>query len=76
MEVTIKVHEGINLAPQYYKPHYCNNNFVQVNKCKFCGMIGLYEDMHPVNPCTNCGGKVTEYGGGKWVDGHWVVRTK
>jgi len=74
MEITLKVLTSLNVAPQYKTPRFCNENFVQVNKCCDCSTVGMYEDMHPVNPCFNCGGKVKKYGAGKWVDGHWCVR--
>ncbi len=63
-----------HMTPGYYA--YKPGNFARVNKCVSCGVVGLSEDMHEINPCIICGGKVKSNGAAKWVkvDGQfqWV----
>ena len=47
-----------HLKPRYYR--YCGG-WTNVCICRECKSIGLYEDMHPVNPCPFCGGIVKDY---------------
>ena len=61
-----------DLPPKYwdYKGGYDN-----VNYCTECGLQGLYEDLHSVNPCPQCGGQIVDYDRvGKWIKP--VYRTK
>lgn len=63
-----------HLKPGYYG--YIPETFANVNKCSNCKVIGLYEDIHTVNPCPICGGAVKRNGAAKWtqLDGQyqWV----
>lgn len=51
------------IEPKYYgyKGGYSN-----VTECVSCGLIGLYEDQHPVRPCKKCGGDIKEKGAMIW----------
>ena len=55
-------HSG-HLNPVY---HGYKGGYHAVNKCTECQIIGLYEDMHTIEPCSNCGGKVVRNGTAKW----------
>lgn len=61
------------MPPQYYA---YKEGFANLNKCTDCGIIGLYEDMHEVEPCIKCGGKVKNTKPGKWDKklNKWMVR--
>jgi hypothetical protein len=68
----------LNIRKGHMKPVYYGytGGFSATNQCSNCGIIGLYEDMHTIKPCRDCGGKVKSYGAAKWmmVDGwlQWV----
>lgn len=51
------------IPPSYfgYEGGYDN-----VTICRVCKRTALYEDAHPVRPCVQCGGKVSE-AVGKWI---------
>lgn len=70
----IKIHPK-NIRPGYYGYH---GGFWKVNKCYECGLTGMYEDLHAVSCCPDCGGNVTEYTAAKWEkDGdtyRWVTK--
>lgn len=65
----------INIKKGHMKPMYdgYSGGFSNTNQCSNCSLIGLYEDMHTINPCRDCGGKVKPYGAAKWmmVDGQF-----
>ena len=61
-----------HLKPEYYG--YTIGSYANVNNCSNCKVIGLYEDLHEVNPCPICGGKVVRNKAHKWGvgdDGLW-----
>ena len=68
------------VRPNHMKPIYSGykGGWANVNLCIECNTIGLYEDMHEVNPCHRCAGKVVRYGAGKWVEieGEWCWMIK
>ena len=46
---------------RHIKPKYrLTRNWVSGSKCSVCKTTGLYEDLHPVNPCPRCGAKIKE----------------
>jgi len=51
--------------PWYYKYH---GGYANLTQCEECKMTGLREDLHPVDPCYYCGGKVKEIGAGIWIE--------
>lgn len=65
----ISVKDKIPTDPNHLKPIYFAyyGDYANINKCTGCGVTGLYEDMHTVNPCFNCGSKVVRDGAGKWA---------
>lgn len=72
------VKEG-HLAPIYYG---YSGGYTKLNKCTnddYCGIIGLYEDIHQVNPCPNCGENVRNFKPGYWgeKDGEkqWITKS-
>ncbi len=85
MTITLEINENLNMKPKY---HGYNGEFAKINQCTDCGSVGLYEDMHTVNPCPNCGGKVNPHGVGRWnapkeakgffstqwAEGKWEIR--
>jgi len=54
-----------HMPPMYYG--YEHGTFSNVNRCKHCHKIGLCEDLHPIRPCPDCGGKIVAFGAAKWV---------
>lgn len=72
----------------FYADRY-NKGWASLTKCNKCGTIGMYEDCHPVSPCSLCGGKREEGLVGKWIkptykfwifgkikDGYWKIRNE
>ena len=59
-----------HIPPTYYG--YLNRRqgrgggWTDVTVCKGCGTRALYEDRHPVTPCPDCGGKLSEQIG-RWI---------
>lgn len=41
--------------------------YASLTYCPECNRVALYEDAHPVVPCSSCGGTVHEGFSGKWV---------
>lgn len=54
-----------HMSPKYYG---YNGGYCRVNQCNSCNIIGMSEDMHIVNPCKNCGGKVIVLGAAIWEE--------
>lgn len=44
----------------------CYKQWCAITECKGCGLRAKYEDVHPVDPCPNCGGEVIEKVG-RWT---------
>lgn len=45
----------------HIKPWYRRTRvWVSGSKCPVCKTTGLYEDLHPVNPCPRCGARIKE----------------
>lgn len=66
---------GRNEPPKYYGYwRYANGGFSSVTRCQICGNVGLYEDCHIVNPCKHCGGKVVNFGAGKWIPPKTILK--
>ena len=76
------VHDGIIHLP----PTYCGygGSWDNITVCSKCKLHGLYEDAHPVTPCTNCGNKTKSEIVGRWIrtsprhefwknEGYWKV---
>ena len=61
----------INLTPSYYG--YQQGTYDNVNYCTECNVHGLYEDIHSVNPCPLCGGKIKEGKVGKWIQVEYIT---
>ena len=57
-----------HLAPKYYG---YNGGFSSIVTCKDCGLTGLYEDFHPVDPCYRCGSEHKTSGVGRWNGVMW-----
>lgn len=54
--------------PKYHGyERYYKRGFANITKCKGCKNIALREDAHPASACKHCGGKVVDFGNGKWV---------
>ena len=57
----------ISIKPSFYVRctsiylYWCN-----VVICKNCNLVAQYDDMHPVNPCPNCGKSLIEHVG-RWI---------
>ncbi len=59
------------MTPLHFEPNYHGyiaDSFDNVNYCQDCQTHALYEDMHSVNPCPVCGGKIIE----KEIVGKWI----
>ena len=56
----------MNNEPPYH-PYYLVNKFQNITICKKCKNIGSSLTCHTANCCKHCGGKVVEYGSGKWI---------
>jgi|CXWL01.1.fsa_nt_gi predicted RNA-binding Zn-ribbon protein involved in translation (DUF1610 family) len=77
-EATIHVN---HLKPVYYGYWtYRKGGYTNLSACTSCGLVGLYEDFHPTNPCFKCGGKVISRIGkypfdepfvGRWAGKYW-----
>lgn len=65
----------IDKKRNYVRPGYGydKGTFASVNKCSNCHAIGYEYDMHTVNPCPKCGGKVKGHGAAKWVGDRWEM---
>ena len=67
LKVTTVAHKGLQMPPHYHG--YQSGTFDNVNYCEDCDMHALYEDMHTVDPCPNCGGAVVSNEKvGKWIE--------
>lgn len=53
-----------HLEPKYYR--YKKGCFANTTICIDCNRIGLYEDQHPANCCSRCGGKIIEHKSARW----------
>ena len=72
MKIILEVPDCQHLPPKY---HAYEGGFTNLNQCVDCKLLGLYEDIHEVDPCPECGGKVWNTKPGKWEDGKWLLRT-
>lgn len=73
MKVILEVHENDNMEPSRYG---YDGGFSNLNQCMDCNIVGLSGDMHVVDACVKCGGRVTNYKPGKWNKklGAWEIR--
>ncbi len=52
----------LHIKPSNYLYNYIYNyKWADTTKCDDCNTIGMYEDCHPINPCSECGGNVREH---------------
>lgn len=70
--------------------HGYNGGYDTVSYCVECDSQGLYEDLHPSNPCPFCGGNIRDNRLGIWIkpeyktkflffkekvkDGYWKIK--
>ncbi len=60
-----------HLKPSYYG---YNGGYWNICKCTNCELTGMYEDLHPVNACPDCGSQVVKSGSAKWNGQLWLTR--
>lgn len=62
---------GKHIPPSHTSRVFTNSaKWVSVSHCVACDLKAAREDFHPVSPCPECGGKLTER------VGTWIVETK
>lgn len=71
MDIETKISNSV--SPSWYVRTYdgAPGTFQSVSVCHSCGLRAARRQMHPVNPCPRCGGKVR----GDYA-GRWIVTTK
>lgn len=52
-----------HMPPKYYG---YDGTYWNTNTCSSCELVGMYEDLHPANPCPRCGNKVYQQQASKW----------
>lgn len=52
---TVEGVKHIKPTTYFYRTRY-NFEWADISKCGDCGTIGMYEDLHTVYPCHECGG--------------------
>jgi len=54
--------------------HKCIDGFSKINKCRGCGLTGLYYDLHETDACPRCGDKPKRYHSAKFMSYKGVKR--
>ena len=71
---------SIHIRPSWFvRQARVYRSWCKITKCANCGVVGKYEDFHPVNPCVYCGSlrDKTKYDYiKKELVGRWIDTTK
>jgi hypothetical protein len=63
----------MNIKPSWFvKLTRIYKSWCNVVLCEKCGLKAKYEDCHPVEPCPNCGNRLTERVG-RWKNKGWEI---
>ena len=68
-----EVNKNVTQIAPYY--HGYRGGFSSITICNTCGRTALREDQHPVDPCSECGGKILDSGAAKWNGKQWIILT-